>query len=117
MTSPENNTSATSGRTGSDAVTSRITRLPSCAGGSVAGTVRTGTVLSTVTMNAAEVKGCTEESPGVTVAVSETAPSVSLVVSTAMSYTGPAEPVTGAKVCAPPVNESSRTPESDWAET
>ena len=94
-----------------------MTRLPSATGAIVAAELSTGEVLSTVNANAVELTGWAEASPGVTVAVKETEPSASVVVSTGMSYTGPAAPVAGVNVFPPAASETDLTPEVERAAT
>jgi len=73
--------------------------------------VSTGAVLSTVSANPVESTGWTEGSPGVAVALKETEPSANVVVSTAMSYTGPVAPAVGVNVFPPPASDSDLIPE------
>src|SRR2546430_2467734 len=117
MTSPRRSTSAERVPSASVAVTSSVTRLPSATGAIVAAELSTGEVLSTVNANAVDLTGWAEASPGVTVAVKETEPSASVVVSTGMSYTGPAAPVAGVNVFPPPASETDLTPEVERAAT
>src|SRR3989475_1113926 len=117
MTSPRRSMSAERVPSASVAVTSSVTRLPSATGAIVAAELSTGAVLSTVNANAVELTGWAEASPGVTVAVKETEPSASVVVSTVMSYTGPAAPVAGVNVFPPPASETDLTPEVERAAT
>src|SRR5437899_11855772 len=109
MTSPRRSTSAERVPSASVAVTSSVTRLPSATGAIVAAELSTGEVLLTVNANAVDLTGWAEASPGVTVAVKETDPSASVVVSTGMPYTGPAARDAGATVCPPATTNTDFT--------
>ena len=67
--------------------------------------------------NPVESTGWTEGSPGVAVALKEAEPSASIVVSTAMSYTGPVAPAAGVNIFPPPASETDLIPEVERAAT